>query len=179
MRRGEWLAGQPLRVRESFEERITGAPSSRRGRRLSCYPRMGREPGRRRDFCARPPATAITAGPISAALTVAPGWRCCVASSRGTGSATEEVRRWHKWRCGCLHAATGALVARRVGLGLQAGVSEVGEARPSGAVACRLHGCPPLPPVGLGESGESLVTAGRLCAPRAAVWLLLLLSWFA
>jgi hypothetical protein len=27
MRRGEWLAGRPLRVREPFEERITGALS--------------------------------------------------------------------------------------------------------------------------------------------------------
>ena len=45
MRRGEWLAGRPLRVREPFEGRITGAPSSRRGRRLSCCPWMGREPG--------------------------------------------------------------------------------------------------------------------------------------
>jgi hypothetical protein len=60
------------------------------------------------------------------------------------------------------------------GLGLHAGVSGVGEACPLGAVACRLHGCPPLSPVGLGKSGGSLVTAGRLCAPRAAVWLLLL-----
>jgi hypothetical protein len=33
-----------------------------------------------------------------------------------------------------------------VGLGLRAGVSGVGEARPLGAVACRLHGCPPLSP---------------------------------
>jgi hypothetical protein len=45
MRRGEWLAGRPLRGREPFEERITGAPSSRRERRLSCCSRMGREPG--------------------------------------------------------------------------------------------------------------------------------------
>jgi hypothetical protein len=50
----------------------------------------------------------------------------------------------------------------------------VGEARPPGAVACRLRGCPPLSLVGLGESGGSLVTAERLSAPRAAVWLLLL-----
>jgi hypothetical protein len=54
------------------------------------------------------------------------------------------------------------------------GVSGVGEARPLGAVACRLHGGPPLSPVGLGQSGGSLVTARRLCAPRTAVWLLLL-----
>jgi hypothetical protein len=33
---------------------------------------------------------------------------------------------------------------------------------------------PALPPAGLGESGGPLVTAGRLHAPRAAVWLLLL-----
>jgi hypothetical protein len=73
-----------------------------------------------------------------------------------------------------LHAASGAPVARRVGLGLHAGVSGVGEARPLGAVASRLHGCPPLLPVGLGKSGGSLVTAGRLRAPCAAVGLLLL-----
>jgi hypothetical protein len=46
--------------------------------------------------------------------------------------------------------------------------------RPLGAVACRLHGCPPLSPVGLGKGGGSLVTAGRLRASRTAVWLLLL-----
>jgi hypothetical protein len=45
MRRGEWLAGRPSRVREPFEERITGALSSRRERRFSCCPRMGRELG--------------------------------------------------------------------------------------------------------------------------------------
>jgi hypothetical protein len=41
MRRGEWLAGQPLRVREPFEEWITGASSSRRERGFSCYPPDG------------------------------------------------------------------------------------------------------------------------------------------
>jgi hypothetical protein len=45
MRRGEWLAGRPLRVREPFEERITGALPSRRERGFSCCPRMGREVG--------------------------------------------------------------------------------------------------------------------------------------
>ena len=45
MRRGEWLAGRPLRACDPFEERVTGAPSSRRERRLSCCPRMRREPG--------------------------------------------------------------------------------------------------------------------------------------
>jgi hypothetical protein len=45
MRRGEWLAGRPLRACDPFEERVMGAPSSRRERRLSCYLRMGREPG--------------------------------------------------------------------------------------------------------------------------------------
>jgi hypothetical protein len=43
MRRDEWFAGQPLRVRESFEERNTGVPSSRRERGFSRYPRRGRE----------------------------------------------------------------------------------------------------------------------------------------
>jgi hypothetical protein len=45
MRRDEWFTGQPLRVRESFEERNTGALSSRRERGLSRYPRKGRELG--------------------------------------------------------------------------------------------------------------------------------------
>ena len=45
MRRGEWLTGQPLRVREPFEEWNTGALSSRRERRFSCCHRMGRELG--------------------------------------------------------------------------------------------------------------------------------------
>jgi hypothetical protein len=45
MRRGEWLAGRPSRVREPFEDRITGALSSRRERGFSCCPRMGRELG--------------------------------------------------------------------------------------------------------------------------------------
>jgi hypothetical protein len=41
----------------------------------------------------------------------------------------------------------------------------------------RLHAAawlPALSPAGLGESGGMLVTAGRLHAPRTAVWLLLL-----
>jgi hypothetical protein len=45
MRQGEWLAGQPLRVCEPFEERITGALSSRRERGFSRCPRMGPELG--------------------------------------------------------------------------------------------------------------------------------------
>jgi hypothetical protein len=43
MRWDEWFAGQPLRVREPFEERNTGASSSRRGKGLSRCPRRGRE----------------------------------------------------------------------------------------------------------------------------------------
>jgi hypothetical protein len=45
MRRGEWFAGQPLCVREPFEERNTGALSSRRERGFSRCPRMGRKLG--------------------------------------------------------------------------------------------------------------------------------------
>jgi hypothetical protein len=45
MRRGEWFAGRPLRVREPFEERNTGASSSRRERGLSRCPQMGRKLG--------------------------------------------------------------------------------------------------------------------------------------
>jgi hypothetical protein len=44
MRRDEWFAGQPLCVREPFEERNTGVSSSRRGRGLSRCLRRGREP---------------------------------------------------------------------------------------------------------------------------------------
>jgi hypothetical protein len=44
MRRDGRFAGWPLRVRESFEERNTGALSSCRGRGLPCHFRRGREP---------------------------------------------------------------------------------------------------------------------------------------
>jgi hypothetical protein len=44
MRRDGRFAGRPLRVRESFEERNTGASSSCRGRGLSCRFRRGHEP---------------------------------------------------------------------------------------------------------------------------------------
>jgi hypothetical protein len=44
MRRDEWFTGQPLCVREPFEERSMGASSSRHGRGLSRCPRRGREP---------------------------------------------------------------------------------------------------------------------------------------
>jgi hypothetical protein len=43
MRRDEWFAGQPLCVREPFEEQNMGASSSRRGRGFSHCPRRGRE----------------------------------------------------------------------------------------------------------------------------------------
>jgi hypothetical protein len=45
MRRSERFARWPLRVREPFEERNTGALSSRRERGFSCCPRMGRKLG--------------------------------------------------------------------------------------------------------------------------------------
>jgi hypothetical protein len=45
MRRGEWFAGRPLRVRGPFEERNTGASSSRREKGFSRCPRMGRKLG--------------------------------------------------------------------------------------------------------------------------------------
>jgi hypothetical protein len=54
------------------------------------------------------------------------------------------------------------------------GVLEVGEVRPLGAVCMPPAWLPVLSPVGLGKSGGPLVTARRLHAPRAAVWLLLL-----
>jgi hypothetical protein len=44
MRRDGRFAGRLLRVRESFEERNTGASSLCRGRGLSCRFRRGREP---------------------------------------------------------------------------------------------------------------------------------------
>jgi hypothetical protein len=44
MRRDEWFAGQLLCVREPFEERNTGASSSRHGRGLSRCHRRGHEP---------------------------------------------------------------------------------------------------------------------------------------
>jgi hypothetical protein len=43
MRWDEWFMGQPLCVSEPFEERNTGASSSRRGRGFSRCPRRGHE----------------------------------------------------------------------------------------------------------------------------------------
>jgi hypothetical protein len=43
MQRDEWFAGQPLCAREPFEERNTGASSSRRGRGFSYCPMRGHE----------------------------------------------------------------------------------------------------------------------------------------
>jgi hypothetical protein len=81
---------------------------------------------RRFDRCFRSSAAAITAGPLLAISTIAPppaadwpvivvlDWHCWavhrVALSRGTGSTVEKTRYWRKWRCGILHAVTGALV---------------------------------------------------------------------
>jgi hypothetical protein len=45
MRRDGQFAGRLLRMRESFEERSTGALSLRRGRGLPCHFRKGHEPG--------------------------------------------------------------------------------------------------------------------------------------
>jgi hypothetical protein len=42
---GRAVRGRPLRVREPFEERDTGASSSRRESGFSHCPRMGRKPG--------------------------------------------------------------------------------------------------------------------------------------
>jgi hypothetical protein len=44
MRRDGRFVGRPLRVREPFWDRNTGASSSCRGRGLSCRFRRGREP---------------------------------------------------------------------------------------------------------------------------------------
>jgi hypothetical protein len=44
MRRDGRFAGRPSRVLESFEERNTGASSSRRGRGLPCRSKRGRGP---------------------------------------------------------------------------------------------------------------------------------------
>jgi hypothetical protein len=158
MRWGEWLAGRPLRVREPFEGRITGTLSSRRERGFSYCPRMGRELGR------------IDRRARLALL--------------GRALGRLESRYWFRNRGGAVVAQVAVQLlcmkhpARRLhdawARASMLGVSGVGEARPLGAVACRLHGYPPLSPIGLGKSGGSLVTAGRSCAPRAVVWLLLL-----
>jgi hypothetical protein len=64
LRRGVNGAGWAIRVapvaREPFEERDTGASSSRRGRGLSCRFRRGREPAG--DLTAA--SAAVTAGPL-------------------------------------------------------------------------------------------------------------------
>jgi hypothetical protein len=62
------LARLPLRVREPFEVRVTGASSLRRERGFSCCLRMGRGLGRWRARCSYAPATVITAGPFLTAF---------------------------------------------------------------------------------------------------------------
>jgi hypothetical protein len=176
MRRSEWLAGWPLRVREPFEERITSALSSRRARGFSRCPRTGRELGY--DVAAAP---ARLPPPLLPAH-FWPHWPSRQAGAAGSRAGSPRVavlvpqsRRRGSGASGGAVACTKHL-ARRLhdawAWASMLGVLGVGEARPLGTVACRLHGCPPLSLVGLGKSGESLVTAGRLYAPRTAVWLL-------
>jgi hypothetical protein len=151
MRWGEWFAGRPLRVRGPFEERNTGAPSSRRERGFSRCPRMGRKLGWRRDRCSCPPATAITAGPFLAALTVALGWAAglCAGSPRVAVLVPQSRRRGSGAGGGAV--ARTQHPARRLhdawAWASMLGVLEVGEVRPLGAVACRLHGYPPFRPL--------------------------------
>jgi hypothetical protein len=72
MRRDGRFAGRPLRVRESFEERNTGASSSCRGRGLSCRFRRGREPAGDLTAAFARLLLAIAADPLLAISTAAP-----------------------------------------------------------------------------------------------------------
>ena len=81
------MARLPLRVREPFEVRVTGASSSRRERGFSCCLRMGHELGRWRDCCSRAPATVITAGPFLTAFD-----RCARLALLGRGLGRLESR---------------------------------------------------------------------------------------
>jgi hypothetical protein len=120
MRRDEWFVGQPLCVRELFEERNTGASSSRRGRGLSRCPRRGREPAD--DLTA---ASARLLPPLLPAhfrlyrpsrllpRLIDPLPVCSVGtvgSSRGIGSTFEKARYWRRWQCSFSHVVTGAPV---------------------------------------------------------------------
>jgi hypothetical protein len=55
----------------------------------------------------------------------------------------------------------------------RAGCMTLGSGPPCWAGCMPPAWLPALSPAGLGKSGEPLVTAGRLYAPRAAVWLFL------
>jgi hypothetical protein len=94
------LARPPLRVREPFEVRVTGASSSRRERGFFRCLRMGHELGRWRDCCSRAPATVITAGPLLTAFD-----RCARLALLGRALGRLETR--HRFR-----NRGGAVVAR-------------------------------------------------------------------
>jgi hypothetical protein len=93
------LARLPLRVREPFEEWVTGASSSHRERGLSRCLRMGHELGRWHDRCSRAPATVITAGPLLTAFD-----RCVRLALLGRALGRLESWYWFRNRGGAVVA---------------------------------------------------------------------------
>jgi hypothetical protein len=190
MRRDEWITGQPLCMREPFEERNTGASSSRRGRGLSRCPRRGREPA--------DDLTAASAH-LSPPLLPAHLWpidhrafsrgrlthdRCARLALLGHAQGRLESRHRFRSREGVVLAQLAvqflARSNRRAG-NITCGPRPPCWTRRIQKGASPWCSCMPpawrstLSPAGLGEDGGALVTAGQLRAPRAAVWLLL--SW--
>jgi hypothetical protein len=176
-----------LCAREPFEERSTGASSSRRGRGLSRYPRRGREPADdltaasacRRHYC-RP-----TFGHIDRHVFSRGGpTRDRCARLALLVHAQGCLESWHRFRSreGAVLAQVAvqflARSSRRAGY-MTRGPGPPCWTRRSRKGAPPWCGCMPpawrsaLSPAGLGERRGVLVTAGQLCAPRAAVWLLL------
>jgi hypothetical protein len=110
---------------------------------------------------------------------VALNWHCWVtrraASSRGTGSAVEKTRHWCEWRCDFLARSN-----RRAGYMTCGPGPPCWSAGCDGAVKGAQPRCSCMLPAwrstfstaGFGEDGRMLITAGRLHASCAAIWLL-------
>jgi hypothetical protein len=179
-----------LCVREPFEERNTGASSSRHGRGLSCFSRRGREPAV--DLTAAsarlpPPLLPAHFWPIDRRA-FSRGYltrdRCARLALLGHAQGCLESRHRFRSREGAVLAQVAVQILARSNW--RAGYMTCGPGFPCWTRRSRKGAFPwcscmppawrsALSPAGLGEDGGVLVTAGQLRAPRAAVWLLL--SW--
>jgi hypothetical protein len=119
-------------------------------------------------------------------VTAAPNWHCWVtrgaASSRGTGSAVEKTRYWHRWRCSFLARSDRRADCMVGGTGpscWSTGSDEAERVHNCGAVACSLARRLALSTAGSGEDEGTLITVGRFHALHAAVCLPRVSSQFA
>jgi hypothetical protein len=175
---------------EPFEERNTGASSSRRGRGLSRCPRRGREPAY--DLTAAfarlpPPLLPAHFWPIDRcafSLGCLTRDRCARLALLGHAQGRLESRHQFRSREGAVLAQVAVQFLARSNRHAGYMTCEPGPpcwTRRSQRGASPWCSCMPpawwsaLSPAGLGEDGGALVTAGQLCAPRVAVWLLM--SW--